>query len=166
MSETVITNPANLDAPQPTVPLPRGPIPAAPPEKARRSIDIKIDGQAVSVPEGSTILDAAKKIGIEPLHCAISPFICMPVGQKSILNLCVIKPTPQHETPLYGAHVCAVNCCCWPISDRLASPNANSKTSPKTSIGADARQKIQPLAKRSFGPDNSRVYSIGKSVTA
>src|SRR5271168_3256360 len=68
MSEPVIENrvshAAQLDAPQPTIPLPRGPIPQAPPPRDRRSIDLTIDGRSVSVPEGSTILDAAKKIGI------------------------------------------------------------------------------------------------------
>ena len=48
------------DAPQETVPVPRGPVPQAPPERQRRSIEIRIDGRSVSVPEGSTILDAAQ----------------------------------------------------------------------------------------------------------
>src|SRR5277367_2835470 len=50
MSEPLIENHA-MDAPQPTIPLPRGPVPLAPAEAARRSVEIKIDGQAVSIPE-------------------------------------------------------------------------------------------------------------------
>ncbi len=52
-------------APTPLIPVPRGPIPEAPPEPQRRMIEIKIDGKTVSVPEGSTILDAARKLGID-----------------------------------------------------------------------------------------------------
>jgi predicted molibdopterin-dependent oxidoreductase YjgC len=59
-----------LDAPVATVPIPRGPVPQAPPGRELRSIEIKIDGKAVSVPEGSTILDAARKLGIDtPTLC-------------------------------------------------------------------------------------------------
>lgn len=70
-----------LDAPRPTIPVPRGPIPVAPPPPERRSIDIKIDGRAVSVPEGSTILDAAKKLGIE------TPTLCF-LGSLTPVNVC------------------------------------------------------------------------------
>jgi hypothetical protein len=55
---------------RPTIPLPRGPVPQAPPERDRRSIEIRIDGKSVAVAEGSTILDAAKKLGIDtPTLC-------------------------------------------------------------------------------------------------
>jgi NADH dehydrogenase/NADH:ubiquinone oxidoreductase subunit G len=40
----------------------------APETSERRMIEVKIDGKAVSVPEGSTILDAARKMGIEALR--------------------------------------------------------------------------------------------------
>src|SRR5580698_7877499 len=42
-----------LDAPQPTIPLPRGPVPQEPPERELRAIEVKIDGKPVSVAEGS-----------------------------------------------------------------------------------------------------------------
>ena len=59
-----------LDAPVTTIPVPRGPVPQAPPEREPRSIEIKIDGEPVAVPEGSTILDAARKLGIDtPTLC-------------------------------------------------------------------------------------------------
>jgi predicted molibdopterin-dependent oxidoreductase YjgC len=57
-------------APQPTVPIPRGPVPQAPADHPHRAIEIKIDGRSVSVPEGSTILDATRKLGIDtPTLC-------------------------------------------------------------------------------------------------
>ena len=46
-----------LYAPVTTIPVPRGPVPQAPPERELRFIEIKIDGEPVAVPEGSTILD-------------------------------------------------------------------------------------------------------------
>jgi len=76
-----------LDAPQPTIPLPRGPVPQAPPERQRRSIGITIDGKHVSVPEGSTILDAAKKLGID------TPTVCFLEGLTPVnaCRLCVVE---------------------------------------------------------------------------
>ena len=59
-----------LYAPVTTIPVPRGPVPQAPPEREPRSIEIKIDGEPVVVREGSTILDAARKLGIDtPTLC-------------------------------------------------------------------------------------------------
>lgn len=77
----------NLDAPQPTIPLPRGPIPQSPPLPQSRSIEIKIDGQAVSVSEGSTILDAAKKLGID------TPTLCFleSLTPVNVCRVCVVE---------------------------------------------------------------------------
>jgi len=48
----------------------RGPIPEDPPAPARAPIGLTIDGRATSVPEGATILDACKTLGIEtPTLC-------------------------------------------------------------------------------------------------
>jgi predicted molibdopterin-dependent oxidoreductase YjgC len=82
----MVENPA-LDAPQPTIPLPRGPIPQAPAEPKRRTIEIKIDGKAVSVAEGSTILDAAKKLGIE------TPTLCFlqSLTPVNVCRVCVVE---------------------------------------------------------------------------
>ena len=41
MSQPVTHTSQALDAPEPTIPLPRGPIPQAPPERERRTIEIK-----------------------------------------------------------------------------------------------------------------------------
>jgi predicted molibdopterin-dependent oxidoreductase YjgC len=74
-------------APQPTIPLPRGPVPQAPPERERRSVEIKIDGKSVSVAEGSTILDAAKKLGIE------TPTLCFleSLTPVNVCRVCVVE---------------------------------------------------------------------------
>ena len=76
-----------LDAPRPTIPLPRGPVPQAPPERERRSIEIKIDGESVAVAEGSTILDAAKKLGID------TPTLCFleSLSPVNVCRVCVVE---------------------------------------------------------------------------
>jgi predicted molibdopterin-dependent oxidoreductase YjgC len=76
-----------LDAPQPTIPLPRGPVPQAPPEHDHRFVEIEIDGKPVSVAEGSTILDAAKKLGID------TPTLCFlqSLTPVNVCRLCVVE---------------------------------------------------------------------------
>jgi predicted molibdopterin-dependent oxidoreductase YjgC len=76
-----------LDAPRPTIPLPRGPVPQAPPAPERRSIEIKVDDRPVSVAEGSTILDAAKKLGIE------TPTLCFleSLTPVNVCRVCVVE---------------------------------------------------------------------------
>ena len=76
-----------FDAPQATIPIPRGPVPQAPPERERSSIEVKIDGQPVSVPEGCTILDAAKKVGIE------TPTLCFleSLTPVNVCRVCVVE---------------------------------------------------------------------------
>src|SRR5690349_21295073 len=74
-------------APTPLVPVPRGPVPQAPPEPQRRMIEIKIDGQNVTVPEGSTILDAARKLSIE------TPTLCFleSLTPVNVCRVCVVE---------------------------------------------------------------------------
>jgi predicted molibdopterin-dependent oxidoreductase YjgC len=100
----------NANAPQPTIPLPRGPVPQAPPAAERRSIEVKIDGQAVSVPEGSTILDAAKKIGID------TPTLCFleSLTPVNVCRVCVVE--------LEGARTLV------PACSRKVEPNMSIKT--------------------------------------
>jgi predicted molibdopterin-dependent oxidoreductase YjgC len=87
MSQSVTDVSQPLNAPQPTIPLPRGPVPQAPPERERRSIEIKIDGKLVSVAEGSTILDAAKKLGID------TPTLCFleSLTPVNVCRVCVVE---------------------------------------------------------------------------
>jgi predicted molibdopterin-dependent oxidoreductase YjgC len=75
------------DAPSILIPLPRGPIPQAPPAPALRTIEIQIDGTRVSVPEGATILDAAKLLGIDTPTLCFSPNLT-PVN---VCRVCVVE---------------------------------------------------------------------------
>lgn len=76
-----------LAAPEARIPVPRGPVPAAPAEKSRQSIEIKIDGKSVSVPEGSTILDAAREVNIDiPTLCYLESLT--PVN---VCRVCVVE---------------------------------------------------------------------------
>jgi len=99
-----------MDAPQPTLPLPRGPVPQAPPQPERRSIEIKIDGRPVSVAEGSTILDAAKKLGID------TPTLCFleSLTPVNACRLCVVE--------LEGSRTLV------PACSRKVEPNMSVKT--------------------------------------
>jgi len=62
-------------------------VPEVPQEPQRRSIEIKIDGRSVSVPEGSTILDAARKLGVDtPTLCYLET-----LKQVSACRVCVVE---------------------------------------------------------------------------
>ena len=110
MSESVTGNLQPLDAPRATIPLPRGPVPQAPPERDRRSIEIKIDGKPVSVAEGSTILDAAKKLGID------TPTLCFleSLTPVNVCRVCVVE--------LEGSRTLV------PACSRQVEPNMSIKT--------------------------------------
>ena len=74
-------------APSPLIPIPRGPVPEAPPTPARRLIEIRIDGKSVSVPEGSTILDAARSLGIDtPTLCYLET-----LAPVNVCRVCVVE---------------------------------------------------------------------------
>src|SRR5450755_2874596 len=87
MSQPVTVTSQLLDAPQPTIPLPRGPVPQAPAGTAHRLIEIKVDGQTVSVAEGSTILDAAKALDID------TPTLCFleSLTPVNVCRVCVVE---------------------------------------------------------------------------
>lgn len=74
-------------APKAIIPIPRGPVPEAPPPRTRPLVELKIDGQAVVVPEGSTILDAAKKLGID------TPTLCFldTLTPVNVCRVCVVE---------------------------------------------------------------------------
>src|SRR2546425_1867633 len=68
MEPIFMSDPA--EAPAPLIPIPRAPVPRIPADAARREIEITIDGKRVAVPEGATILDATRKLGIDtPTLC-------------------------------------------------------------------------------------------------
>ena len=110
MNDPLINDQSKLDAPIPTIPVPRGPIPQMPPRPERRSIEVKIDGKAVSVPEGSTILDAAKKIGID------TPTLCFleSLTPVNVCRVCVVE--------LEGSRTLV------PACSRKVEPNMSIKT--------------------------------------
>jgi predicted molibdopterin-dependent oxidoreductase YjgC len=110
MTQSVTESAQPLDAPQPTIPLPRGPVPQAPPERERRSIEINIDGKPVSTPEGSTILDAAKKLGID------TPTLCFleSLTPVNVCRVCVVE--------LEGSRTLV------PACSRKVEPNMSIKT--------------------------------------
>ena len=97
-------------APHPTIPVPRGPVPEAPPLRPARSIEITIDGKPVSVPEGSTILDAARKLGVDtPTLCYLESLT--PVN---VCRVCVVE--------LEGSRTLV------PACSRRVEPNMSIKT--------------------------------------
>jgi len=107
------TNPV-LDAPQATLPVPRGPAPQAPPQLERRTIEIKIDGKPVSVAEGSTILDAANKLDID------TPTLCF----------------LESLTPVNVCRVCVVEM----EGSRTLVPTCSRKVEPNMSIKTDSER--------------------------
>jgi len=75
------------DAPATTVPVPRGPVPQIPAQPARHDVLIEIDGKSVAAPEDSTILDAARSIGVEtPTLCYLENLT--PVN---VCRVCVVE---------------------------------------------------------------------------
>ena len=114
-------------APQPLMPLPRGPVPEAPPPRPRRQIEIKIDGKPVSVPEGSTIMDAARKLGIDtPTLCYLESLT--PVN---VCRVCVVE--------LEGSRVLV------PACSRKAEPGMSVKTD-SARVRLSRRMGIRPPA--------------------
>ncbi|HXO40138.1 MAG TPA: 2Fe-2S iron-sulfur cluster-binding protein, partial [Thermoanaerobaculia bacterium] len=60
----------SASAPDTLIPVPRGPLPVIPPPRPRATVELTVDGRPVAVPEGSTLLDAARQLGIEtPTLC-------------------------------------------------------------------------------------------------
>jgi predicted molibdopterin-dependent oxidoreductase YjgC len=76
-----------LDAPDLKIPVPRGPVPVAPPPRPRRTVEVTIDGQTVAVPEGATLLEAARQVGIDtPTLCYLENLT--PVN---VCRICVVE---------------------------------------------------------------------------
>lgn len=103
-----------LDAPQATIPVPRGPVPVLPDLPQRPSIEVKIDGRPVSVEEGCTILDAVKKLGID------TPTICF----------------LESLTPVNVCRVCVVEL----EGSRVLVPACSRKVEPNMSILTDSER--------------------------
>ena len=101
-------------APTPLIPVPRGPVPAAPTSPSPRMIEIKIDGRPVSVPEGATILDATRKLGID------TPTLCF----------------LESLTPVNVCRVCVVEL----EGSRMLAPACSRKVEPGMSIKTDSKR--------------------------
>jgi len=76
-----------LQAPSPFIPLPRAPVPAVPASAVRREIEITIDSQRVAIPEGATILDATRRLGID------TPTLCFleTLTPVNACRICVVE---------------------------------------------------------------------------
>jgi len=87
-----------LKAPDQMVPLPRGPLPIFPTPKVQRMVELSIDGKSVSVPEGATLLQAARQIGID------TPTLCFleNLTPVNVCRICVVE--------VEGARVLAPAC--------------------------------------------------------
>jgi predicted molibdopterin-dependent oxidoreductase YjgC len=74
-------------APDLLIPVPRGPVPQAPAAPELRNVEIQIDGKTVSLPEGSTILDAARQLGID------TPTLCFleNLTPVNVCRVCVVE---------------------------------------------------------------------------
>ena len=74
-------------APDPKIPVPRGPLPILPVARPARMVEITIDGKSVSVAEGSTLLDAARSIGID------TPTLCFleNLTPVNVCRICVVE---------------------------------------------------------------------------
>jgi predicted molibdopterin-dependent oxidoreductase YjgC len=76
-----------IKAPDQLIPIPRGPLPKATSAVAQREIEIQIDGKTVQVSEGATILEAARKVGIE------TPTLCFleNLTPVNVCRVCVVE---------------------------------------------------------------------------
>jgi len=75
------------DKPSLTIPLPQAPPPELPVAAAARQIEITVDRKRVSIPEGATLLDATKKLGIE------TPTLCFleTLTPVNVCRVCVVE---------------------------------------------------------------------------
>jgi predicted molibdopterin-dependent oxidoreductase YjgC len=93
-----------LQAPAPLIPIPRAPAPQIPAQASRREVEISIDSKRVSVAEGATILDAARKLAIEtPTLCFLETLtpvnacrVCVVEleGSRTLVPACSRKAEP------------------------------------------------------------------------
>ncbi len=74
-------------APSLKIPVPRGPLPILPPPRPARMVEISVDGKPVSIPEGSTLLEAARSIGID------TPTLCFleNLTPVNVCRICVVE---------------------------------------------------------------------------
>jgi NADP-reducing hydrogenase subunit HndD len=77
----------SADAPEARIPVPRGPVPVIPQRRPRTTLELSIDGRKITVPEGTTILEAARQAGIAtPTLCYLENLT--PVN---VCRVCVVE---------------------------------------------------------------------------
>src|SRR5712692_6604325 len=71
----------------PMIPVPPGPIPVSPSAPPRREVRVMINGQKLSVPEGTTLLEATRKLGID------TPTLCFleTLTPVNVCRICVVE---------------------------------------------------------------------------
>jgi predicted molibdopterin-dependent oxidoreductase YjgC len=69
------------------VPTPRGPLPVIPLAPRRKKVDLTIDGCKLSVPEGTTLLEATRQLGID------TPTLCFleTLAPVNVCRICVVE---------------------------------------------------------------------------
>jgi predicted molibdopterin-dependent oxidoreductase YjgC len=68
-------------------PVPRGPLPVIPAAPRRKMVDLTIDGRKISVPEGATLLEATRQLGID------TPTLCFleTLPPVNVCRICVVE---------------------------------------------------------------------------
>ncbi len=78
---------SSADAPSLTIPIPRGPVPKAPARKVRPPVEVTVDGTSVTVPDGSTLLDACRQRGVDtPTLCYLET-----LEPVNVCRVCVVE---------------------------------------------------------------------------
>jgi predicted molibdopterin-dependent oxidoreductase YjgC len=87
MSEAVSKSPQVTHPASSIYPLPVGKPPIAPPESPRRPVKVTVDGREVTIPEGSTLLEATRTAGID------TPTLCFLETLKPVnaCRICVVE---------------------------------------------------------------------------
>jgi predicted molibdopterin-dependent oxidoreductase YjgC len=68
-------------------PTPRGPLPVIPLAPRRKMVELTIDGRKISVPEGTTLLEATRQLGID------TPTLCFleTLPPVNVCRICVVE---------------------------------------------------------------------------
>src|SRR5215469_10127033 len=105
-------SPLPLQPVQPMVPFPRSPVPRPPLAAEPRRVSLTVNGLAVSVPEGATLLQAAQAAGVEiPTLCFLETLTPVNVCRICVVVLEVLassvdvstSPQIQRYLEQYGA---------------------------------------------------------------
>ena len=80
-------NQPSADAPDLKIPVPRGPVPEGRPRGDDPPVTLTVDGQSVTVPEGSTLLDACRQLEID------TPTLCFleTLSPVNVCRVCVVE---------------------------------------------------------------------------